>query len=184
MILIIDCGSKKTKEIKKVLGNAGFKNQIKSLSDIDSVEFNKFSGIIISGSGLSAKSYMNKFKFVKELKIPILGICFGHQVIGLLYGSEIYTMKRDKGKHEIELLEESKLFNAHGKNHFFEVENHREAITLPRNFVWLATSNSCKIEAMNHKKKNIYGVQFHPEVSGENGKQILINFCNICTSHS
>lgn len=183
MILIIDCGSKKTKEIKKVLDNAGFKNQIKSLVDIDSVEFNKFSGIIIGGSGLKARPYINKFKFVKKLNIPILGICFGHQVIGLLYGSKIYKMERDKGKQKIELLEKNKLFNAHGKTHFFEVENHCKAITLPKNFVWLATSNDCKIEAMKHKKKNIYGVQFHPEVSGENGKEILINFCNICNSY-
>jgi GMP synthase (glutamine-hydrolysing) len=56
-----------------------------------------------------------------------------------------------------------------------------EVIGLPPDFKALASSESCKIEAMCHKSRNIFGVQFHPEVfHTENGKLVLQNFAEIC----
>ena len=54
------------------------------------------------------------------------------------------------------------------------------ATVMPYNFEIIAKSKSCKIEAIKHKKKKIYGVQFHPESSGKQGYQILDNFMKIC----
>ncbi len=184
MILIIDCGSKKTKEIKKVLDNAGLKNQIKSLINIDSVEFNKFSGIIISGGGsLDPKIEMSKFRFIKKLNIPILGICFGHQVIGVLFGSDFFHGENRDREESIHFLINADIFSGLQNPSNF-IEDHFCGITLPKSFIKLAKSKSYEVEVMKHRNKNIYGVQFHPEVSGKNGRQILINFGNICISHS
>jgi len=178
MILIIDCGSKKTKNIAEILSKTGFKNKtIQMGSDIPS----DISGIIISGSPilLTEKDHSYKFEFIKNLDIPVLGICFGHQIIGLLYGSKIQTGERIKGEQEIELVKNDILFSGLNNSCSF-VEDHKEYIDVPKDFDLLAKSRSCDVEAIKHKTKRIYGVQFHPEVSGENGKKLLINFCNMC----
>lgn len=59
-------------------------------------------------------------------------------------------------------------------------EEHAEFISLPKNFILMAKSKSCGNESMKHKSKSIYGVQFHPEVSGENGKKLFKNFLKLC----
>jgi GMP synthase (glutamine-hydrolysing) len=116
---------------------------------------------------------------VKKVKVPILGICLGHQIIGLLYGSKIKRDKLIKKKEKIEIISKNKLF-ANVKDHPLFREEHSEYITLPKGFHLLAKSSSCNNETMKHKKKNIYGVQFHPEYSGTNGRKLLSNFLKLC----
>lgn len=177
MILIIDCGRKKTPNISSVLTELGYGNMICSM---DNILKGNFSKIIISGSPIllsevDKKPILCKFKFIKSIKIPVLGICFGHQVIGLLYGSKISQGELISKEEKIEVIKEDGLFK--GLNDTIFVENHCEFITLPKGFIHLAKSKSCNIEAI--KNGNIYGVQFHPEVSGDNGKRLLKNFCEL-----
>lgn len=188
MILIIDCGSKKTKEIVKVLDEAGFKNKTVAMRDLLLRDYNDFSGIIISGAPLlltevDVSYHLNKFEFIKKLSIPLLGICFGHQIIGLLFGSKIMKGKEVREEQDIEAVVPNKLFRGLDRTCSF-TEDHCEYIDLPDNFILLAKSNTCEVEAMKHKDKEIYGVQFHPEVSDENGRKLLVNFCDICLSQS
>ena len=113
------------------------------------------------------------------MHIPILGICLGHQIIGLLHGAEIFREKYIEKMEEIKVIEKNILFAGIAQSTYFQ-EAHSEYITLPEGFVHLARSASCENEAMKHPSKNIFGTQFHPEISGENGAMIFRNFLGIC----
>lgn len=185
MICIIDCGTSWLEEIKKNLIGLGYSFKVIKLDEIEGCKFESFSGIIISGSPIlltkvDLQKYLKLFRFIKSVNIPILGICFGHQIIGLEYGSEIHIGKLINKKEYIEIVKDNKLFSGVENNSLFQ-EDRSEYITLPGGFYLLAKSESCNNEAMKHKERKIYGVQFHPEVSGNNGKMLLENFLNLCS---
>ena len=186
MILIVDCGSQKTPFIEDCINELGDYLTIPLMElNIDSIE--SCQGIIFSGAPLliteiNMESYLTKFQWIKELSIPILGICFGHQFIGMLYGAQPSKMKEDRDWQEIEPLEDDQLFDKL-PSPFNMLEDHCESISIPPGFTLLATSDACVNEAMRHKEKDIFGVQFHPEVSGNSGMILFQNFYNICQTH-
>lgn len=184
MICIIDCGSENISNFSKVLDDLKIPNRIIKLNELNESMMNNFSGIIISGAPIlltkiDKQKYLDKFKFIKEINIPILGICFGHQIIGLLFDSEIYLGEEVRSKEHIEIVKKDIIFSKLEDNSLFK-EDHCEFITLPKEFDLLAKSHTCNNAAMKHTRKKIYGLQFHPEVSGLNGKIILENFVKIC----
>jgi GMP synthase-like glutamine amidotransferase len=95
----------------------------------------------------------------------------------MVYDAEISLCVEDRNWQEINVLSDTKLIN---KGKYMLKEYHYECINLPETFSLLAKSNVCDNEAMKHKEKNQFGVQFHPEVSGEKGKLILENFTKHC----
>lgn len=184
MICIIDCGTSWLEEIKEQVGSLNISYRVLKLDDIEDMGFELFSGIIISGAPtLLTKSnlqkYVDIFAFVKDSDMPILGICLGHQIIGLLYGTKIHIGEMIDKQEHIHFLNTSDLFQNIEDLSLFR-EEHSEFIDVPGDFDLLATSYSCVNESMKHKNKQIYGVQFHPEVSGENGKKLFYNFLQMC----
>ena len=148
----------------------------------------KIKGVILSGSDLSYTSKVcnNQINVnvmvLLELNVPILGICFGFQTIGLFYGGTISKLKNlNKGKEEI-IINNSELFRNVQNTHFFQF-HHDYLKELPFNFELIAISNNNIINGIKHKYKPIYGVQFHPELSGSNGIKLLKNFIDICSTY-
>ncbi len=140
----------------------------------------KFSGIIISGrpsfvTQENIPELLDLFGFIKTTKTPILGICFGHQIIWLLYGAIIKVWELAEKMETIDFLAESVLFAGIENTSLFR-ESHSEFISLPENFTLLAKSESCENESMKHTDRNIYSTQFHPEASGEVGRKLIANF--------
>lgn len=183
MILIVDCGSQKTPFIEDSINELSDYQTI-PLMELTIEDTQRFNGIIFSGAPLliteiNMESYLSKYQWLKELSIPILGICFGHQFIGMLYGAYPSKMKEDRDWQEIEPLEDDQLFDKL-PSPFNMLEDHCESISIPPGFILLATSDACVNEAMRHKEKNIFGVQFHPEISGNKGMLIFENFYAIC----
>ena len=80
----------------------------------------------------------------------------------------------------VEVVERNTLFEGLGPA-LSLTEDHCEGITAPAEFTVLAKSEDYEVEAMKHLKKPLYGVQFHPEVSGETGLRIMGNFLNLCS---
>ena len=183
-ILIIDCGSSKVADIEKQLEAINIACKTEKWNSLTTGKLNNFGGIIISGAPIllsetDPKPYLKALSFLKIYKKPVLGICFGHQLLGLLHGAQVSLCKEDRNWQAIRIEQSSTLFN-YIRKPYRMMQDHTEEISRPKEFKLLATSNFCKNEAMQHKIKPLFGVQFHPEVSERGGLQLLKNFCKTC----
>lgn len=180
-IKVIDCGSSKVPMIVKMLEELGMYVESQKLN---SYSFTNENAIIISGAPIlltevNHQPYLEYFQPIINSNIPLLGICFGHQLIGLHYGAKISRCEEDRKNQIINFHTLSKLGRDLRGEMVFN-EDHCECISLPLDFKLIASSSVCEVEMMEHSTKNIYGVQFHPETSGENGKKIVQLFINNC----
>ena len=118
--------------------------------------------------------------------IPILGICYGMQLIGhLLGGKVIHSEKREYGKAKLTLDEEGELFKGLGKkgNQLVVWMSHGDQLkTLPPGFCATAHSKNTPYAAIEDAQRKIYGLQFHPEVvHTQRGLDLIKNFLfHIC----
>ena len=188
-ILIIDFGSQFTQLIARRIRELGVFSEIVSHKKINSLKmFNNVIGVILSGGPLNVyNSY--KFRFNRKvlfLNIPILGICFGHQIISKELGGRVKKSRfREFGFAEIKKVNNSLLiknfFNNKNTNNVWM--SHADHVSkLPNGFKVVASSKNSKFTIIENNKKKYYGVQFHPEVTHTNkGKILLKNFLfSIC----
>jgi len=183
-ILIIDFGSQFTQLIARRIRELGVFSEIIShkkikLKDVDQT----IKGIILSGGPLNVYQ-INKYSFDKKiinLNIPILGICFGHQILSKLNGGRVKQSKhREFGLASINKKNDSLLT----KNFFNKQKSkkvwmsHADQVSkLPKSFKVIASSTNSKFAIVENKLKKFYGIQFHPEVTHtENGKKLISNF--------
>lgn len=183
MILIINCGSNKTKYIEQMVYEF-MDTHVVPLMDFEETLLDGMKGVILSGAPLlvteiDTTPYQEKMRWILNTKIPVLGICFGHQLIGMLHGAFPNRMRDDRDWQTIEVMEDSELFNRL-PTEIQMMEDHCEAISIPPGFELIASSDACVNEAMQHREKPIFGVQFHPEVSGNHGAVLLENFVKVC----
>ena|SRR6218665_1159327 len=183
MIIIINCGSTKTPQILEMVEEF-HDGEIVSLVDFEYNNYENADGFIISGAPIlitekDPETYLQQFTWLKETIKPVLGICFGHQMLGLTYGALANRQKEDRNLQTIEVIADCPLFDRL-PNEIEFMEDHCESVSIPHHFVLVGVSDACINEAMMHETKKLYGVQFHPEVSGNNGAILLENFVNIC----
>jgi GMP synthase (glutamine-hydrolysing) len=140
-------------------------------------------GIILSGGPLflSARGMLRVGQAVFNLCIPILGICYGLQLIAHQLGGRVKAVKkREYGPTEITIKRPGSLLRGLRKKQITWMSHGDQVIELPRGFVVLASSNNCRMAAVANEKKKLYGLQFHPEVSHTiNGKRIFKNFIDL-----
>jgi GMP synthase (glutamine-hydrolysing) len=143
-------------------------------------------GLVLSGGALRIdleSKLGNCSEYLEKAGFPILGICAGHQFMARFFGGKVEPSKVPEfGKIELTLLkEEDMLFEGVSKKSIVWESHNDEVTVLPKDFEILGESESCKIQAMHHKEKPLYGLQFHPEVEHtEYGEQIFKNFVKIC----
>ncbi|MDC3186379.1 glutamine-hydrolyzing GMP synthase [Candidatus Pelagibacter sp.] len=183
-VVIIDFGSQFTQLIARRIRELGIFSEIVSHKKIRISYINQsVRGIILSGGPLNVYQ-INKYSFDKkilELNIPILGICFGHQILAKLNGGSVKQSKhREFGLANIFKKRECLLTkNFYGVKKTKEVwMSHADQVSrLPKNFRVIASSTNSKYAIVENKLKKFYGVQFHPEVTHtENGKKLISNF--------
>ena len=184
-ILIIDFGSQFTQLIARRIRELGVFSEIISHKKINKKIILKqnIKGIILSGGPLNVYDN-NKFNFDKkilQLNIPVLGICFGHQILSKELGGKVKrSNQREFGLAKITKISNSLLtknfFNKNNKNSVWM--SHADQVSkMPKNFKVIASSKNSKLTIIENNKKKFYGVQFHPEVTHTNkGKILLKNF--------
>ncbi len=188
-ILIIDFGSQFTQLIARRIRELGVFSEIISHKKIKINDIDKSTkGIILSGGPLNVYQ-IKKYSFDKkilELNTPILGICFGHQILSKLNGGKVKQSKhREFGLANIYKKSNSLLTNRFFSNKKFTKVwmSHADQVSkLPKNFSIIASSTNSKYAIVENRFKKFYGVQFHPEVTHtQKGKILLSNFIfSIC----
>ena len=188
-IIIVDFGSQVTKLIARRVRDIGVFCEVLSINDLYKIKSYKFiKGIILSGgpSTVTKKKYLRVPKEIFSKKIPILGICYGLQLISKLFGGSIKSLKkkREFGRAILYKKKESLLTkNFFNKKKASVWMSHQDVVTkLPKDFKVIASTNESKLTIIENAQSKIYGVQFHPEVTHtENGKEIFKSFLfNIC----
>ena len=146
---------------------------------------NKYKKIIISPGPGNPNQAGNCLKIVKDFykKIPILGVCLGHQVISQVFGSKIIQAK-ELMHGKTSLIQNKKLGVLKGiKNEFTATRYHSlivDGSTLSKDLIITATTDDNIIMGLMHKKYQIHGVQFHPEsINTKVGMKIIENFVKI-----
>ncbi len=142
-------------------------------------------GIIFTGgpNSVYAKNAPVYDKKIFELGIPILGICYGHQLMAYQLGGKVVSpTMREYGKTETTVDTSSPLFDGLDEN-FITWMSHTDYIQeLPEGFVATAKTKSTPSASIQNTKDKLYGLQFHPEVvHTQNGTRIIKNFLvNVC----
>ena len=187
-IVIIDFGSQFTQLIARKVRELGVYSEIINFKKIKNLTKNKFiKGIILSGGPLTvtSKKTAKLDTSILNLKIPVLGICYGHQILSKNLGGEVKSSKkREFGRAVLKSISKSTIT----KNFFKKKTNlvwmsHQDIVSkIPEGFKKIASSTNSKFAIISNEKKKYYGIQFHPEVSHtKNGKILIKNFLfDIC----
>lgn len=156
----------------------------------ESVPFNikaknliKAKGIVLSGGpqNISKTSSLKMDKAIFNLGVPILGICYGLQLIAHELGGQVKKAKKSEyGPTKINIKGNGKLFQKLPKQQITWMSHGDQVSKMPKGFVINASSENCKVAAMSNDKMKIFGLQFHPEVSHTiHGNKIINNFIKI-----
>ncbi|RWX73944.1 MAG: hypothetical protein Metus_0723 [Candidatus Methanosuratincola subterraneus] len=146
-------------------------------------------GLIMGGGPYSVNDGLARFgalpEIVESAGFPILGICLSHQLIGKILGGEVVKGRRPEyGRTVIRVIDEDDILAGVGSEFVAWASHNDEVVRTGRErFTVLAESEFCGVEALRAEGREVYGVQFHPEVAETPvGKQILKNFAGICKS--
>lgn len=164
---------------------------IKNFSNYRVVPENEFSlsliknsnALILSGSPkmLSRGEYKEEFlEILRTISLPILGVCYGHQLLAKAFGAQI-------GQYPEFIEKEEEIYILNKKDIFYNLpdkiiakKSHQEYVIKNSlentNLEVIAFSKTCEVEAIRHKERKIFGVQFHLERSGDVGYKIMKNF--------
>ncbi len=181
MILVLDFGSQYNQLITRRIREFGVYSELHSHKlTVEQIKAMNPKGIILSGGPHSVYDE-NSFRpdeRIFELGIPVLGICYGMQLMALHYGGKVDKSKnREYGKATISLQNNTTLFAETPDNQTVWMSHGDKVVEAPAEFTVDATSSSTPVAAFSNQEKNMYGVQFHPEVRhSEYGNQLLRSF--------
>jgi len=184
VIDVVDNGGQWTHREWRMLRYLGVDTQIiENTTPIE--DLRRLDGLILSGGaariGLSGN--LGNCAAFLGLEIPILGICAGHQFMARHYGGDAReSPEPEYGAMSIDLVEGGgKIFANTGERQIVWESHNDEVHELPDGFFITASSESCKIQGMENKEGNRFGLQFHPEVNdSEFGNEMFSNFVEVC----
>ena len=187
MLLVIDNYDSFTYNLVQYLGEMGeelkvFRNDEIALKDILKLKPKRI--VISPGPGSPKDAGISK-AVIKSLgsRIPILGVCLGHQCIGEVFGGKVVRAKRLMHGKTSQIFHDGKGIFKNIDNPFIATRYHSllvEKKTLPKALEITAETKEKEIMGLRHKTLPIYGVQFHPEsILTQSGKEILRNFLKL-----
>lgn len=184
-VYVVDNGGQWTHREWRVLRDLGVDTRIVP-NETPASELMGLDGLVLSGGaprvGIDPEKMGRNGEYLNAFEGPILGICAGHQFMAKHFGGEAAPSKVPEfGKSVVEVQDPDVLFR--GLPQTFEVwESHNDEVSrLPKEFVGLASSANCVVQAMRHRTRPIFGLQFHPEVEHTQfGAEIFRNFLKVC----
>lgn len=181
MIAIVDFGSQYTHLITRRVRELGVRAEIFE-HDItaEALKDKNVEGIILSGGPATVfeKNAPTIDKNILQLGIPVLGICYGHQLLAYLSGGKVAAGKnREYGEETIEIINPGILFDTLPSKETVWFSHGVTVFSLPKDFEVLARTKTVPIASFCNRKQLLFGVQFHPEVAHTlHGTKILKNF--------
>jgi len=189
-IIVLDFGSQYTQLIARRLREQGVYTEILPFSaKVEEIKAKKPKGIILSGGPASvyaSDAYFCDEKIFK-LKVPILGVCYGMQLIAHVFGAQVAPAShKEYGKAELSVTKTHLLFTDTPEKQIVWMSHSDLVKNLPNGFEAIATSENSPYCVFGDEKRKFYALQFHPEVQhSEFGTQILKNFAKyICGCES
>lgn len=185
-IIILDFGSQYTQVIARRIRECQVFSQILRYdTPAEKLAELKPSGIILSGGPCSVydKKAPHCDTGIWKLGVPILGICYGMQLMAHQLGGKVQPGgKREYGPAEIDIAKDTTLFREMAYEQQVWMSHGDKVTKLPAGFITVAKSQNSPYAAIANNKRRLYGLQFHPEVHHTpNGKQIISNFVHgIC----
>ena len=177
-LAILDCGGQYTKVIDRRVRELGVKSDIFPIS-IKSEKLKDYGSIILSGgpNNIGESERLNFDEKVFELGVPVLGICYGMQLMSDHFGGTVDSnLKKEYGQNEIIIDNSVPLFEGLEEKQFVLMSHGDTVKVCPNGFKVIAKSGT-EIAGVADVERKMYGVQFHPEVDlTENGMKMLENF--------
>jgi GMP synthase (glutamine-hydrolysing) len=182
-IAVIDFGSQYAHLIANRLRRLGVYSEI-LLPETPIAELKKYKGIVLSGGPNSVyeKNAPTIDKNIFNLGVPVLGLCYGHQLISHLLGGKVEPgITKEYGLARLSVLKKIGIFEG-VRDHTQVWMSHGDTVSkLPAGFEVLAKTEDCPIAAAYNPEKKIFSTQFHVEVKHTyEGMQMLDNFLKIC----
>jgi GMP synthase (glutamine-hydrolysing) len=182
-IVVLDFGGQYAHLIANRVRRLGVYSDIRD-GEIDADELREYKGVILSGGPQSvhADDSLKCDPAIFGLGIPVLGICYGHQVMAHTLGGMVEPGDvREYGKAVVRILEKGSLFTGLEEDEVAWMSHFDQVSGVPEGFKIAASTEDCKIAGMADEARRFFGIQFHAEVTHTpNGMKILENFIEIC----
>ena len=182
-IVVIDFGGQYAHLIANRIRRLGVYSEI-ALPDASPASLKSYKGIILSGGPASVLEPGSPTidPEVLTLGIPVLGLCYGHQLVArTLGGSVTKGQTREYGRASLRVIDDSSLLKGLGLTEQVWMSHGDTVEKLPPTFKILGSTDDCVAAAVGDTHRRIFGLQFHPEVTDTpRGMKILENFINIC----
>lgn len=177
VIAIVDLGGQYCHLISRRLREIGVWSEI-LLSAARAEDLSRYAGVILSGGPRSAyEDDSFNIKGLINIGVPVLGICYGHQLLAQELGATVVPGSEEYGTSTLSLRIADTLFADTAQQQTVWMSHSDTVIDLPRNVTTLASTERCDIAAFADCKRRLFGVQFHPEVTHtQHGTKILENF--------
>ena len=186
LILILDFGGQYNQLIARRVRECNVYSEVVPFNiSLEKIKEKNPKGIIFTGGPASVygEDSPRCAEGIFELGIPVLGICYGMQLMTHTLGGKVARAdKREYGTIEVKINNESKLFKGFENTNNFLMSHTDFVEKVPEGFSNIGYTESCPNAAMENEEKKLYGIQFHPEVnSSVNGIQVIHNFVyDIC----
>lgn len=186
LILILDFGGQYNQLIARRVRECNVYSEVVPYNiSIEKIKEKNPKGIIFTGGPASVygEDAPKCDKEIFELGIPILGICYGMQLMALTLGGKVARPnKREYGTTDVSINNTSLLLQGFGETNGFLMSHTDYVETVPNGFKNIGSTSSCPNAGIENQEKKLYGIQFHPEVNNsKNGIQVIKNFLfNIC----
>lgn len=180
-VLVLDFGGQYNQLIaRRVRDNNVYAEILPYTTPLEEIKSRHYKGIIFTGGPNSVFDMASPHyqKEILDLGIPVLGICYGCQLIAWMRGGAVSTAPvSEYGKIEVTVNTKSPLFKGIPEKSVMWMSHTDYISAPPEGFEIVGTTDDCPCAAMENRKDNIYAVQFHPEVThSQFGKEVLHNF--------